>query len=89
MSTDGTYLIEVRMKVKEVQAEDLAAGDRVWYFVRRHKARPGFANPDAHGPFVVTSAAPFRLVNPQGVELGLDPAKLVLLVPTNDPPDLY
>ena len=88
MLDDKTYLIEVRLKVREVDVKELQPGDRVWYFIRKHAARKKLSGPDPHGPFTVVTADPFVIRNSGGVALPLPPENLIMLVPTGNNPEI-
>jgi hypothetical protein len=88
MADDKTYLIEVRLRVREVQASELQPGDRVWYFIRKYAARKKLSGPDPYGPFTVVTTDPFVIRNSGGVALPLPPENLILLVPTGTSPEI-
>lgn len=88
MSEPKTHWIEVRLMVREVQAADLQPGDKVWYFIRKHYEKKKLNKPDAYGPFTVVRTDPFTIRNPGSVSLKIDPAGLIMLVPTSSPPEI-
>jgi hypothetical protein len=86
MALSQQHYVDVRVVMNEVQLADLKPGGKVWYYIKKSYKK---GHKDAHGPFTVVATSPkFRLRNPGGIELDLDPDLLHLLVVADDPPTL-